>query len=492
LPPLEADRAPRGTGVLLLAPAGVAFVFVWLATAPYGPGLSPDSAQFLAAAKSLAGGLGWRRVEGTAFVEWAPLLPAWLALGIRLGVPPLALARLTGALAATGVAWAAGLWTARSTGSPTAGVGAALVTATALPLIYVASYLWSDTPFLCLALLGVLALGDARARPGWRPVIVAASYAALACLMRYLGVTLVCAGAFHLAFACKRPRHALAYALLSGAPLVAWLARNALVTGTAAGWREPPGYTWSENLLGLAHGAVDPLVRWNWPGTIKLVLVGGAALVAWLVIRRAPRARAGPLALFVALYALAVAVVCSLWGADRVDTRFALPVSVALVEGAFLAGALAKSRAARVGFLLLAALWLGRATVRDVRTVALYRESGVPGFGDRKWRASPTLAKLRSDPPAAPLYSNAPEIAWLALERPVRLSPRAHLFYSPSARVDDLDPFVAEIRRDARATLIWFPEANRGALVARDSLARRVTLRPIAELADGTIDEVSP
>src|SRR5262249_9037147 len=165
------------------------------------------------------------RVEGTPFVEWAPLLPAWLALGEKLGISAGGLARATGGLSAAGVSWAPGLWTARSTSSRAFGLGAALVTALSFPLIYVAAHLWSDAPFLFLSMLGVLALGEGRAfRAAW--------FAALACLMRYLGVTLVAAGALFLFFERGRRRDAVIFSAIASAPLALWLARNALVTGT--------------------------------------------------------------------------------------------------------------------------------------------------------------------------------------------------------------------------------------------------------------------
>jgi hypothetical protein len=452
-----------------------------MATAPFGPGLSPDSVQFLAAAKSLAAGLGWRRVEGGPLVEWAPLLPAWLALGIKLGVAPLLWARATGALAAAGVSWALGAWTSRASGSWLAGYGAALVAAVSFPLWFVSAHLWSDAPFLFLALLGVLAL-DARR---WR---AAAALAALACLMRYLGVTLVAAGVLWLA-SQRRWRRALWYAGLSLAPLALWLGRNALLTGTATGLREPPGYTAAANISAFVHSAIDPLLPWSWPGPIKLVLTVFAGAFGWLALdRRQP----GPLTLFVALYSLAVIIVSSIWGSDPLDIRLALPLSIALIAGGFVAVARAPGRVARGGLMILALVWFARALMRDTESVALYRRDGVPGFADRHWSASPTLALLRAAPPGDPLYSNAPEIAWLALERPVRLTPRAHLFYDTGARVNDLDVFVATLRHDSPATLIWFREVERPSLVARETLASRVSLRSVAALADGAIDEASP
>jgi hypothetical protein len=482
LPPREPDRA---TQLALLVPAALAGALVWLATRGFGPGLSPDSVQFLAAAKSLALGHGWQRVEGTPLVEWAPLLPLWLALGAKLGMAPLVLARLTGAFSAAGVAWATGLWGVRATGQRGPGLGAGFAVALSFPLLYVSAHLWSDAPFLFLALLGILALGDTR------PVFLAALWAALACLTRYLGVTLVLAGAVSL-LASRRVKDAIVYSVLAGAPLALWLARNALVSGTATGLREPPGFTWAENLLAFLHGAIDPILPWSWPGAIKLGLVALLAFGGWALLRGAPRRGAGPLALFVFLYAVAVVVVSAFWGADPADIRLALPLAVALLAGACVAATRVGSRSLQVVLVLVAAAWLGRSAVREREQVALYQKQGVPGFGDQAWRASPTLARLRSAPPSPPVYSNAPEIAWLALESPVRLSPRAHLYYSEAARVNDLPVFVAEVRRSSRASLVWFREVNRPSLIGRDTLAGHVTLRPLAELPDGIVDEVSP
>lgn len=482
---------PRGasstTGLALFVPAALAAALVWRATSGFGPGLSPDSVQFLAAARSLGAGHGWQRVEGMPLVEWAPLLPLWLALFAKLGVAPLVTARATGALSAAGVAWAAGLWTMHAARSRAAGLGAGLVVALSFPLLFVSSHLWSDAPFLFFALLGVLALGESDDRP----VLVAAMWAALACLTRYLGVTLIAAGALTL-FARRRVRDAFLFAFVAAAPLAIWLVRNAAVTGTATGLREPPGFAWEQNLLALLHGAVDPLLPWGWPGEAKLAIAGLAALGGTSLARRASRTDAGPLALFVFLYALAVVVVSAFWGADRADIRLALPIAVALLAGAWLAASRVGSRPVQIALVVVLAIWIGRSAVRERDQVELYRKEGVPGFNDATWRASPTLAHLRSTPPDAPVYSNAPEIAWLAIEKPVRLSPRAHLFYSESARVDDLQDFVLEVRGSSRATLVWFRDVDRRSLVPRDTLARHVTLSPVADLTDGTIDEVSP
>jgi len=189
---------------------------------------------------------------------------------------------------------------------------------------------------------------------------------------------------------------------------------------------------------------------------------------------------------------LAVIIVSSIWGSDPIDIRLALPLSVALIAGAFVAAAHAPGRVARVALAILALLWFTRGLARDTEFVALYRRDGVPGFSDRHWRASETLARLRAAPPRDPVYSNAPEIAWLALERPVRMTPRAHLFYDPASRVNDLDAFVAGLDRASPATLIWFRAAERPALVRRATLAQRVSLRSVATLSDGAIDEASP
>jgi len=480
LPPRAADRPALRAAIVLLAPALLAGALVWRATSEYGPGLSPDSMQFLAAAKNLAAGHGFRRVEGTPFVEWAPLVPLLLTV-----VP----ARALGIASAAGIAWAAGFWVFRRTRSMRVATMAAAAIAVSFPVIFVASHLWSDAPFLFLALVGVLMLE--RAREG-RSVALAAIPAALAALTRYLGVTLIAAGIVTLLLE-RRPdrlRRAVLYGWLASLPLVLWLVRNVLATGTATGDREPPGFSFATNVRQLAHAVTADLVPWSWPGTIKLALCAAALVGGWLLSRKGAKS-VGPLMLFALFYALAVVIVASVWGSDGIDVRLALPLFVALIARAFIAGSRARATWLAYALGALALVWMGRSYIETRRHVDDYARGGVPGFNDVLWSSSPTLARLRSEPPNGVVYSNAPEIAYVALGRDVRRSPRAHLFYAKDAAVPDLEEFHRALAREGPATLAWLDDAGEDRFVTPPELARSVAVEQVARFDDGSLYFVS-
>ena len=87
-------RLNVGLAVLSLL-AGTA---VLAATMRYGPGVSPDSAMYVAAARSLLDGAGFVGYDGLPVAFWPPLYPAVLAAFGALGPDVVAVARWLGAL----------------------------------------------------------------------------------------------------------------------------------------------------------------------------------------------------------------------------------------------------------------------------------------------------------------------------------------------------------------------------------------------------------
>src|SRR5574338_299034 len=53
---------------------------VFLAAINYGPGLSPDSIEYLAASNSLLRGTGFLSYNGLPITEWPPLYPIFISL----------------------------------------------------------------------------------------------------------------------------------------------------------------------------------------------------------------------------------------------------------------------------------------------------------------------------------------------------------------------------------------------------------------------------
>ena len=72
-------------------------LLILLATSRYGVGLSPDSASYIAAARSLLAGRGYLDYNGDPMVLFPPLYPTLIALGSLIWPDPIFVARYVNA-----------------------------------------------------------------------------------------------------------------------------------------------------------------------------------------------------------------------------------------------------------------------------------------------------------------------------------------------------------------------------------------------------------
>ena len=99
---MAAEQASRIGLARYAAASGAAALGIVLslwATSRYGPGLSPDSAEYVATARHLAAGKGNRQSDGEICTHWPPLYGGLLAGFALVGVDPLESARWVNAAA---------------------------------------------------------------------------------------------------------------------------------------------------------------------------------------------------------------------------------------------------------------------------------------------------------------------------------------------------------------------------------------------------------
>lgn len=75
---------------------GVTSLAVTIVATRQGPGLTPDSAYYIAAARSIDAGRGVRTMTGAALTHFPPGYPAVLSVAGLAGLDPLRAARWTG------------------------------------------------------------------------------------------------------------------------------------------------------------------------------------------------------------------------------------------------------------------------------------------------------------------------------------------------------------------------------------------------------------
>jgi hypothetical protein len=492
--------------------AGIAgALLALLATSRYGAAVSPDSTIYLTAASHLARGAGLAPFDGVPLVRWAPLFPALLAPAAALGLDPAAAARWLNALCFGLFVGLAGVWLARHVRDRRMAAVALAATALSSSLLQCAVYVWSEPLFLVLSLLCLLDL-ERSARGGSRALLArAAAWAAVAILTRYAGLALLGPGLW--ISATRRGRtvrdrvtDGVVFGGIALLPLVGWMERNRLVSGTLLGGAATSSYSPLQAgylaLEVLSHWLVPPVGPSPWrAGLAAIALAAGAWAVAraWRAEARepaghAPRWPLAPAVVWVATYSVMVIGWTSSAAVEQVNERYLVPLFLPLVGLAFrslvaLCGPRPGARWSRGAALALCLVWLAYPAARTARHMVLYLRDGAGGYSAPAWRASALAAALRGRPDLQPLYSNGPDAASFLAGIDVKLSPRKHAYNSPEAITGDVEELRHALRavRSGEAHLAWFTTLDRPFLYSVGELDSIFDVREQRALADGAI-----
>lgn len=522
LPKIIRRRKSLARLALALAAGVVAAILVVVITRAPGPGLDPDSASYLGAARSLARGAGyrvpiapWPSADSTApLAHFPPGYPTLLALPTALGMAPLQAARLVNAAAAF-----VELAVAVALVAIGGGEIAAVVFATALLLMpaFVDAHLpVLSEPLFLACLLATLATLYAAAmarseRPRLAWSLASGCMAAGAAMARYIGIS-VCGAVTLWSFLLpgttgQRWRRAS----LATAPWVVlnaiWVLHTHHVGGSSA-IRHIGAYGGIGDTL---RQGVATIVSWLVPLSSDDTLPGrrwiAMALFALLVFtvargvrsqhRSATRRRSlGALsdaevillATFLLLLFYAAVLVASRSFADP-DIPFDLRLLAPLFVLAAIVAAIALRSwwrraplAARVACGVLVAAWLFASYRVSSDDVDWALDNGYDLAGD-PWRSSELLAWARRNAASSPLYSNWPTAVVLRLDRPSHETP----ITTDSAVLREFTTTI----REHHGTVLAFDIAA-PYLIGVDALRAAPGLRRVARLADGSVFVAAP
>jgi len=516
-PPIPRPDARQERTLWLALLAGAAILgaaLVWVST-PGGVATSPDSWNYIAAARNLLAGEGFTRYTGDPFVLWPPLFPALIAALVGLAdlagrtLHLLDALRVVNALTVAATVIAAGLLMRRFLRSAWVAALATLAVALGYPLVYVAAFAWSEPLFILLGLLAMIALDRHLAAPRDRTLLAAAILAGLAGVQRYTGAMLIVTGALALFVLAvhvplrRRLRDAALFAGVAALPLALWLAHNQARAGTLTGERAPSTRTLPANV----RAVYDLAVTWLTPerlgvGYQAAGLITGGALVlglALLVARERHGAlrwlaglRALPLMLFAALYAAFVVVSAARVQYDPIDERLLAPLYVPVIGLAFAvldrAVGWLRARGGRLpayALVTLAALWLLYPADRLRDNLPTLRDiSEASQVTYETWRESPLVRAVRAGPPGGRILTNAP----------LHLLVHSGLANEPVPAALDGWATLLEDAAGEEVTLIWFEPITRCDWGRRhcivtdytvETLAGRWDITPVIIAADG-------
>lgn len=499
-----------------------AILLVFYATSGYGINVSSDSVAYIAAADSFAQGKGFLTCEEIYFALWPPMYPIILSISHLLGVTTYCFARclsafMFGALVVM-TAWvlhkAVRCWLAGA-------IGALCLLVSGVMAVYLMA--WSETVFNLLALIVLYLVHRSCVSASLKPFICAALATMIACVTRYVGVTLVLTAGLmiitdsRLSFG-KRIARGVVFGLISLLPFIAWIVRNALLTGLLTGER----YRSTDTLFLCTANLSRNLVSWLLPfidsvtsvehsflsnlsmiiGLVIILAVLG--IIIWHCMRfsgaKRMRHPLTPFIVFIPVYAVYLTLSSWKTALDPIDRRYVSPLyaPVIIVVAGFLCelawgglGALGSAithprllKFVRGVIVCFAVLWLmlnvARAAkvTRDARLTG--RGGGACGYTDKGWVDSEIMHYLKTNPPAPLLITNEPPALYANFGWTSRMAPKKTLYRGVEYIGDESIAKLKEaINKREEAHIVWFDFSPVNYLFTPNEMKEHFDIQPV-------------
>ncbi len=442
---------------------------IWLLaySTPFGLGLNDDSIAYIAGARSILSGNGYRTIwlaSNSPVTHFPPGFPFVLAvIGYFIGLDP-----IRGARALNGLVFGLNIvltgWLGfRMARNRVAGILGAFLTLISSSLLYIHARAMSEPLYLLLMLLAFSMLEWYFHQKRTYPLILIGTvlgwayltrYAALALLATCLVVLLVVHEDWR-----KRVSSVLVLSVSSLPWALAWSVRNRLVGGSFAnrvlGWHPITFENWELGVSTFADFLV-PVFSWrrvlaNIPGFYEVLLVGvGLALLFWVLKMGIPRflhpaAATNPPVLtfinvlYVMVYLLALVATMTLFDpATKFQVRILSPTFIPLILISVTLGIWLWHRRGplfKLVLLLTMVGFIGMFSVGQLEAIQHLRTGG-GAFANEKWSQAEAILAITELPEDVLVLSNEPGLVYLYTGRSSGVLPKTE------PGISDLKPYV--------------------------------------------------
>ncbi|HEY0432267.1 MAG TPA: hypothetical protein VGC95_00255, partial [Chitinophagaceae bacterium] len=326
----------------LFAAAG--FTIIYFFTRHGGIGVSPDSVVYSTTADHLRQHGLLRDFTQRPMVNFPVFYPVFLSIvSIVTATGPVVIGPwINGLLFATLIGITGYMTNRFARRSPWYVVAVLACTVLSPALLEDYSMLWSETLFLVLELLFMLALYRYVRVSAMPALLLAASVAGLACVTRYAGVTLVLTGLIVILLNSKlsvktRLRHGFFFGMLSCTLLAANLLRNMIVSKTLTGSRERSLTSVTSNLTDIGKTFFSWINSQDASARIAVGLSTAVliALLIFFLVTTRQKGQADDLftipVLFALVYLVFILAVATLSRFEELNSRFLSPVYLPLL-----------------------------------------------------------------------------------------------------------------------------------------------------------------
>jgi len=346
------------------------------------------------------------------------------------------------------------------------------------------SMIWSETLFLLLVLLFIPALRHYLLAPSAGRLLLPALIAALACVTRYAGVSLIMLGGGLILCIrdldwLRKLLHGLLFGLLSSTLFALNLYRNHRVTGTLTGYREKAITSFGANLHHYGSVLCDWLPFFNgdytlasFAGAFFILLGTGLFIRRWVLhVHFFSYDNIG--AAYFIVYTIFILATASLSRFQQLDSRLLSPLCIpwlwagsSWIPG-WVRGLSSRGRPIRWGLSIACLGLFASFQAGQWRSFQMNWEgikyAGIPGYTEEQWRQSPTMDFIRHNAdmhkPGAPVYSNAYEGIWFLTGVHSDLIPHKEFIQD-----------IREMLHEDHFYVIWFNDSANEDLLSIDSI----------------------
>jgi hypothetical protein len=477
-------------------------IAVYMFTKYSGVGISPDSIMYASTATNLQAHGSLMTFNGTPLVFFPVFYPFFLAVvQFFSGVDPFAAGPAVNMGLFAAVIMTMGWLLQEQTKPPRIYkwlVLSAVVLSPALLEIY--SFLWSETLFILEVVLFIWAFQRYQQKQTTGRLMMVALIAAISCITRYAGITLIGTGALIVLSDNRlsirdKVKHIFMFGLGSVSLLVGNLILNSVNTGLSTGKRLPSVTSFTENL----H--YTGIVFCNWMGfnegiasyaiaTSAIILLSLLAVLTFKIVKGKQGIAEKLIIVFSLVYILFIILLATFSRFERLNSRLLSPVFIPLlisltiwVPAAIKAIKSQVIKYALAGLAVSLMLLFNYAILKaDLQRYDDEMDYGVPGYSDDSWNHSPFAAFLKSRKklfkPGVTVYTNADEAVYLFTGQSSKLVP--HRYFK-----DDVHKFYTV----KHYYYIWFKPLDNVELINIKDIQKAHKLRRMHELPDGAIYE---
>lgn len=493
-----------------LIASAVGVYLIYLFTKYSGIGIWPDSIMYTSAARSLVHTGKLTTFNSTPLTDFPVFYPVFLAAILALtGVDPFVAGVAINCVLFAVTIFLSGFIIQRFRPQSWIYKWLMLIGIVLSPaLLQIFSYLLSETLFILITLIFIIAARQYFVKHTWGTLIVFALLAALSSITRYAGITLIGAGGLALLLDRTLPVkqkiwHIVVYGLTSISFLVANILRNILATGRSTGPREPSVTSFGKNVYYFGTVLCDwagmPASAYTYATAIAwLVLLFLTGTIVWFYIKRDEGSYENLVTIFTWMYCWFIIISSTFSRYERINTRLLAPCFITLLLSCTWWGISAVKRfrnawkypvAAILIVLMLGFSWYewydddanSYSSIEGDKQ-RLYDEDGygIPGYADDSWNKSEMAAYLRKNMSmfkhGIPIYSDANDAVYFVTGHNVNLLP--HRFFTGS-----IDKFY----KQKHFYLIWFKDMDNPELISIKDIIKVKDLQELKKFPEGGI-----